>query len=186
MLFVDGFKKDLVFYSMVKIIKATVSDAALIAKLGSKTFLEAHGRSGTESEIKNFIGNTYNPKAIKDEFENPNVWYYIIFVDDEIAGYSKLEMHAGNELIEAKNIAKLDRFYLLKEFYGQNLGLKFLKFNIEIAEQQAQKGMWLRVWTENGRAIKFYEKNGFKNVGGCYFKISDTRINPNHTMYLEY
>ena len=27
--------------------------------------------------------------------------------------------------------------------------------------------------------------NGFKNVGGCYFKISDTRINPNHTMYLE-
>jgi len=171
---------------MVKIVKATVGDAALIAKLGSQTFLEAHGHSGTKSEIKIFIDNTYNEAAIAAEFENQNVLYYLILVNNVVAGYSKLEIHAGNDLIGATQIAKLDRFYLLKEFYGQNLGLKFLKFNIEIAQQHAQKGMWLRVWVENGRAIKFYEKNGFINVGGCYFKISDTRVNPNHTMYLEY
>ncbi|WP_147677911.1 GNAT family N-acetyltransferase [Algibacter pacificus] len=171
---------------MVKIIKATVNDSALISKLGSQTFLEAHGDSGTKSEIENFLAEIYHENAIAKEFENQNVLYYLILFNDKVAGYSKIEIQVGNELVEAENIAKLDRFYLLKEFYGQNLGLQFLKFNIEIAKQNAQTGLWLRVWTKNIRAIKFYEKNGFKNVGGCYFKISDTRINPNHTMYLEF
>jgi len=171
---------------MVKIVKATVGDAALIAKLGSQTFLEAHGHSGTASEITSFIQETYNVKAIAKEFENPNVLYYMMSVDNEVAGYSKIELHSENELVADKHIAKLDRFYLLKEFYGQNLGLKFFKFNVEIAEQESQKGMWLRVWTENARAIKFYEKTGFKILGGLYFKVWDARINPNHTMYLEF
>ena len=46
--------------------------------------------------------------------------------------------------------------------------------------------MWLNVWVENYRAIKFYEKNDFKKVADISFKISETRFNPNYQMYLEY
>ena len=67
----------------------------------------------------------------------------------------------------------MERLYLLKEFYGLHLGTKLMNFNSEL-------------WTENFRAIKFYEKAGFKIVGQANFTVSKTHSNPNYIMYLEF
>ena len=46
--------------------------------------------------------------------------------------------------------------------------------------------MWLYVWTENHRAVNFYNNLGFKIVGEYDFKIFETHSNPNHQMLLSY
>ena len=55
-----------------------------------------------------------------------------------------------------------------------------------LSKKKQQKGIWLAVWVENKRAIKFYQKAGFKIVGKYDFQISKTHSNPNHIMYLKY
>ncbi|WP_282147639.1 GNAT family N-acetyltransferase [Algibacter lectus] len=171
---------------MVKIVQATVKDAQLIAKVGRQTFLESHGHSASEDDIKKFVNKTYQEQAIAEEFKNENVQYYIISFEDEIAGFSKIEVNALSPWVDAPAITKLDRFYLLEAFHGKKLGVEFFNFIIETSKQYNQKGIWLAVWVENLKAIKFYTKNEFKIVGDYNFKLSDTRSNPNHIMFKAY
>lgn len=171
---------------MIKIIKAQVQHAALIAKIGKKTFWESHGISASKADITDFVSKKYTKQKLVKELENQNNSYYLIYYNTKLAGFSKIELNTSNTNIEPKNVTKLDRFYILKEFYGQKIGLKLFDFNVEFSNNNQQKGIWLAVWVENKRAIKFYQKVGFKIVGKYDFQISSTHSNPNHIMYLKY
>jgi ribosomal protein S18 acetylase RimI-like enzyme len=84
------------------------------------------------------------------------------------------------------HFAKLERLYLLKEFYDKKLGNALFQFNCDLAKQHSQKGIWLFVWTGNHRAIRFYDKAGFKIIGSHNFKISEDHSNPNHQMLKQF
>lgn len=171
---------------MIKIVKASTEHFELIAEIGKKSFLESHGDSASAEDINNFISKTYNKESISKEFENTKIQYHIIYFNGKVAGFSKIELSTSNKDINELNVTKLDRFYLLKEFYGQRLGSKLIDFNIQLSKKNNQKGIWLAVWVENHRAISFYTKLGFNIEGKYNFKISETRSNPNHIMFLKY
>lgn len=171
---------------MIKIVKAEIKHAELIANIGKKTFWESHGVSASKADINAFVSKKYSKAALLKELENPINLYYLIYFNTKIAGFSKIELNSPNNNIQPKNVTKLDRFYLLKDFYGQKLGLKLFEHTIEFSKKNQQEGIWLAVWVENKRAIKFYQKAGFKIVGKYDFQISSTHSNPNHIMYLSF
>lgn len=171
---------------MIQIIKATIEHSELIAEIGKQSFMESHGNSASMENVNRFILNTYNKKAILKEFENPKVQYHIIYFNHKVAGFSKIELNTSNKSISDLKVTKLDRLYLLKEYYGQKLGSKLFDFNIQFSKKHNQKGIWLAVWIENQRAFNFYTNKGFKIAGKYNFKISETHSNPNHIMYLKY
>jgi len=88
--------------------------------------------------------------------------------------------------IALQNVTKLERLYLLKEFYGLKLGLQLFNFNVALSKQNNQAGMWLFVWKGNNRAVDFYKKANFEIVGGYDFKLTETHSNPNHQMFLRF
>ncbi len=171
---------------MVKIVKAEIEHAALIAEIGEKTFWESHGISASKADINAFVSKKYTKEVLVKELENKKNIYHLIYYNSKPAGFSKIVLNAPNNNIKSKNVTKLDRFYLLKAFYGQKLGLKLFDFNVELSKNNQQVGIWLAVWIENQRAINFYQKAGFKIVGEYDFQISPTHSNPNHIMYLKY
>ncbi|WP_195806632.1 GNAT family N-acetyltransferase [Winogradskyella helgolandensis] len=171
---------------MIKIVKASIEHSELIAEIGKIAFLESHGNSASAEDINSFISKTYNKEAISKEFEDVKTQYHMIYFNDKVAGFSKIELSTSNKDITELDITKLDRIYLLKEYYGQNLGSELFDFNIHLSKKQNQKGIWLAVWVDNQRAISFYTKIGFQIVGKYNFKISETRSNPNHIMFLKY
>ncbi len=171
---------------MIQIIKAEIEHAKLLAELGENTFWESHGESASKADINAFVSEKYTKVALVRQLENSKNNYHLIYYNNKLAGFTNLELNCSNTNIEAKNVSKLDRFYLLKEFYGQKLGLKLFQFNLEISKKNKQKGMWLAVWVENKRAINFYQKAGFKIVGKYDFQISKTHSNPNHIMYVAF
>ncbi|SDH35408.1 GNAT family N-acetyltransferase [Winogradskyella thalassocola] len=171
---------------MIKIAKASIEHSELIAEIGKISFFESHGNSASAEDINSFISKTYNKETISKEFENAKAQYHLIYFNDKVAGFSKIELSTSNKDIDELDVTKLDRIYLLKEFYGQGLGSKLFDFNIELSKKQNQKGIWLAVWVENQRAISFYTKIGFQIAGKYDFKISETRSNPNHIMFLKY
>lgn len=170
---------------MIEFVKATTKDFKLLSNLSKQTFLESHGNSAPKKDVANFIHKTYNEAAYLDELENSENIYHILYFNNEIAGYSKIVLNSPNKNVANKNITKLDRFYLLKKFYGKQLGKTLLNFIIEIAKNNHQQGLWLAVWIENLKGIQFYKKTGFKPVGVYDFKLSETHANPNHIMYLK-
>jgi ribosomal protein S18 acetylase RimI-like enzyme len=171
---------------MASIVKVNDKDIQMLADIGRISFVESHGNSASEADINEYVKKNYTYEAIKEEIRDPKNIYHIIYRDELPAGYSKIIYNVPYANIPVENVTKLDRIYLLKEFYGLKLGYELFTFNVELSKKNGQAGMWLFVWKENHRAVNFYEKTGFKIIGSHDFKLSETHSNPNHQMLLIY
>ena len=170
---------------MVSIRKSTVEDTGLLSKIGRETFIESHGRSASSSIINEYVEENYNEAFIREGLEDPTNQYHIIFYDQDPAGFSKIIFNHPHATIPNQEVAKLEKIFLLGKFYDLKLGKQLLTFNIDLARSHGQSGMWLFVWKENERAIRFYKKNNFQIIGDHDFKLNESHSNPNYIMYLE-
>ena len=161
------------------------SEVEVLSEIGKKTFMESHGHCADPKDIQDYIVLHFNKNVLLKEFENPDIHLRKILVNDQVVGYSKLILNSSHSITDIHPIAKFERLYLLKEFYGLGLGKKLLNHNIKIAKEYNQKGLWLFVWVENIRAFQFYRKNGFNVIGKHDFKISENHSNPNYIMLRE-
>jgi len=168
------------------IIKATVENARLLVAIGESSFIDSHGISAAKKDIDEYVALKFNVKTFTEELQDFNNHFYIIYHNEIPVGYSKIIFNYSNPNIDKKNVAKLERLYLLKEFHHLKLGIELLNFNIEVAKTHNQTGMWLFVWTENTKAFNFYTKVGFKIIGSYDFKLSETHSNPNYQMLLTF
>lgn len=171
---------------MIAITKATENDFKLLADIGRETFLESHGESAGKADIDAYVNDKYSYPVVKEELADTNNIYHFVYFNNQPAGYSKIILNSPHPNIELQNITKLERLYLLKDFYKQKAGLELFNFNVAIAKSNKQAGMWLFVWKENERAISFYLKSGFEIIGSHDFQISATHSNPNHQMFLKF
>ncbi|MFQ3181581.1 MAG: GNAT superfamily N-acetyltransferase [Polaribacter sp.] len=171
---------------MLLIKKATIKDARALSKLSVAAFIPAHGHSAPEEVINNYISANFSEENFIKELSSPDFQYHLIYYKDELAGFSKVIFNYQNEFVTDTNATKMERLYLLEKFYNLGLGKELLNFNIALAKQNKQAGIWVFVWIENTKAITFYKKNGFKKVGNSDFVLSPTKSNPNHNLYLKF
>ena len=167
---------------MNSILKAVPEDFRLLAEMGKLSFIESHGSSASETDINKYVEEKYTFGKFKKELIDRDNIFHIIYQKDKPAGYSKIILNSPHTNIESKNVTKMERLYLLKEFYGLKAGLELFNFNLEISKVNYQFGMWLYVWMENNRAVNFYKKAGFEIIGNYDFKLTETHSNPNHLM----
>ncbi len=168
----------------ISIIKATEEDYQSIVAIGKISVAEAHRDSTTEENLNEYLMKNYNENAIKEELNNPNNIYHLISYNKIPVGFSKINLNAKHPHIISENVTKLDRIYLLKEYFSLKLGYELLKFNIELSKNNHQGGIWLYTWIGNNRAINFYLKAGFKIIGSHRFYVTETHYNLNHHMFL--
>ncbi len=170
---------------MHSIIKATAKDAVLLSGIAATSFIESHGSSAPAGDIDIYVAEKYSEHIFKEQLSDPRNNYNFIYHNNIAAGYSNIIFDEPYDSSPIKHIAKLDRIYLLKEFYNLQLGRVLFEFNVSLAKSNHQRGIWLYVWKENNRAVNFYTKTGFKVIGSHDFKISPTHSNPNHRMLLQ-
>ena len=171
---------------MTAIESAAPGHARLLSELAGPTFRESHGSSAKAEDINQFILEKYNVDTFTAALADNRNHYNLISCEGRVAGFSNIICNFPYSSTSVANIAKLERIYILKEFYDLKLGYDLLMFNIGIAKANKQQGLWLYVWKGNERAIKFYSRNGFKVIGSFDYKISGTHSNPNHQMLLEF
>lgn len=171
---------------MISIVPAGLKDVAELARMGGQTIMESHGHSQPTEVMQSYIGEKFSEEAIKEELSDPANIFRLVYYEGQLAGYSKIIYNVPIEPVPLPNITKMERLYLLREFYDKKLGHQLLQFNIDLSKQQGQAGMWLYVWKGNDRALRFYERAGFTIVGEGFFRLTDTNANPNWQMYLPY
>ena len=170
----------------IRITRATTSDCNTLADLAKTTFLESHGHSASPEDISIYVDSKYTPAILKVELEDPANIYHLLYFEGKPAGFSKIILNSGHEDIPTPDVTKLERIYILREYYSKQLGYRLFGHLAEFSQSRGQAGMWLYVWKENKRAVDFYSKLGFAIIGTFDFRISENHSNPNHRMYLSY
>lgn len=169
---------------MISIRKATVQDCHPIAGIGRVSVVDSHRDSCSAEDMHKFLERNYTSDAIKAELKDVNNIYYLLQYNGQPVGFSKIVLNAKHPNISAENATLLDRIYVLKEFYGLKLGLELLNFNITLAKENNQLGIWLYAWIGNTRAVSFYQKAGFKITGSHKYYVTETHYDESHHMFL--
>ncbi|RYY93427.1 MAG: N-acetyltransferase, partial [Chitinophagaceae bacterium] len=159
---------------MTTIRPATPDDAVLLARLAADTFVESHGRSAAPADIDTYKREKYTEEILHAELLDTSNQYHLLFDGDEAAGFSKVVYDEPCPGRDEQPLAKLERLYLLESFHDRRLGGTLFDFVVAEAKMAGQKGIWLYVWTENERALRFYRKKGFVEVGRYDFRLSPT------------
>jgi GNAT superfamily N-acetyltransferase len=158
---------------MIKIKIATEADIEVLALLGRLTWAESHGQYiENKNDVLKYLNESFSVSKTKQLLNDPNQHFYIIYVDNSPAGYAKLIANAPNENVDSENSCRLERIFILSDFIPLKIGKQLLTFVEGQAKTLKSDEMWLTVYIKNKRAIRFYEKNEFKNVGDINFVVS--------------
>lgn len=158
---------------MIKIKIAKETDTAILALLGRVTWAESHGHYiDDKNNLLNYLNSNFSVSKTKQDLNNPKHRFYIIYVDDLPVGYAKLVLNEKQESVVSQNNCRLERIFILNEFIPLKLGQQLLTIVEKEAKALQLDTMWLTVYIKNKRAIRFYKKNEFKNVGNINFIVS--------------
>lgn len=149
--------------SDIKITPIYPKDASRLLKICRETFYESFGPPiNKEENVQHYFTTKITLKHIIKEIQNPDSEFYFISVQNKIAGYLKLnQRNAQTEKVVGKAM-EIERIYVKNRFQGQKIGKLLLNKAFHIAQQNKVTFIWLGVWEKNIKAIKFYERHGFK------------------------
>ena len=151
---------------------ARKEDAPFIALLGRTTFTETFGHFfRDQQDLIDYYNSTFSVQKIEAGIQKPNNLFWIAFANRLPVGYAKLKLHSNSEFIDSTDVCQLQKIYVLKDFLSMKIGLELQRTLLEKAKELGFHQIWLSVLHSNERAISFYKKSGFEEVGSHDFQI---------------
>ncbi|MFC1223096.1 GNAT family N-acetyltransferase [Pedobacter sp. BG31] len=148
----------------ISIEKVTTNDIPKLQEIGKSTFYEAFAGVNTEDNMKDYLEKSFSEEKLITELNNRDSQFYFAIVDGNVVAYLKINSgEAQNEKID--DAIEIERIYVQQAFHGKKVAQTLYQKAIDMACEQGAKWVWLGVWEENHRALRFYEKNGFKAFG---------------------
>lgn len=157
----------------ITIRKITVRDLQHLQEIGKRTFQETFASENSEEDMKNYLETSFANERIIAELKDENSEFYFVELEEKAIGYLKVNSGSSQTEIKSEDALEIERIYVLKEFHGKKAGQVLFDKAIEIARANNKKYVWLGVWEENHRAIRFYEKNGFVAFDKHIFKLGN-------------
>lgn len=153
--------------------KITPEDLDQLRSLAVRTFTESFAGMNTEENMRQYLAEAFSPEKLAEELNSPGAAFYFATVNDRVAGYLKINTGQVQTELAGQNGLEIERIYVLQEFQGQKIGQKLFDTAMQIAQQQKCDYVWLGVWEENRKAIRFYRKNGFVVFDQHIFKLGE-------------
>ena len=157
----------------MQIRKIDISDLENLQKISIQTFSETFSDVNSEENMQQYLSENLSLEKLKSELENPNSIFYFAENENQILGYLKLNFGDAQTENQDAEALEIERIYVLKAYLGQNIGKILFEKALQIAEGKNCSYIWLGVWEENHRAIRFYEKNGFEIFGNHQFTLGN-------------
>lgn len=157
----------------VEIKKVMLNDIEQLQKISRQTFSETFSAGNTEENMEMYLDKEFSLEKLSAELNDKNAEFYFATENNKVIGYLKLNFGQSQTELKDNKALEIERIYVLKEFYGKKVGQLLYDRAIQIARQKNADYIWLGVWEENLRAIRFYKKNGFVEFDKHIFRLGN-------------
>lgn len=157
----------------INIKKAILNDIDQLQYIGRETFSETFSSSNTEENMSKYLDEGFSHEKLMDELSNVGSEFYFALFKNKVIDYLKINFGASQTELKDEEALEIERIYVLRAFHGKKVGQMLYEKALEIAKQKKTPYVWLGVWEENHRAIRFYQKNGFVAFDKHIFKLGD-------------
>ena len=161
---------------------AAPEDAAVLAALGKKTFIDAFSADNTAENLSLFVAQNYGEAIQAREIADPERRIFIAWEKDQAVGYSHLLLGKPELCIQSPLPIELLRLYVDQSWHGKGVAHQLMEHAVGVATELGRKTLWLGVWEQNLRAQAFYRKWGFREIGSHVFWVGE---DPQRDLLLE-
>lgn len=146
----------------IKIEPVALKDLEPLQQISKATFSQTFAAENSAADMEAYLEKAFSSEKLAQELSDPNAAFYFAIYQEEIIGYLKVNVGLSQTELKDPNALEIERIYVLNAFHGKNAGQQLYEKAIEVATRKKLKYVWLGVWEENKRAIRFYQKNGFE------------------------
>ena len=158
--------------------QAGPDDAALLHRIAAATFALACPPGTTPEAVADFVSKHLSEAHFERYLADASRDLLLVEVDGEAVGYTMLIAAEPADsdvaaVVTARTTVELSKCYMLETAHGSGAAAVLMHASVEAARARAAASVWLGVNQLNARANRFYEKNGFVNVGIKHFLVGD-------------
>jgi diamine N-acetyltransferase len=151
----------------------TTEDARMLSELGARTFYDTFAEDNTPENMAAYLKKSFSPDIQRNELSQPDMIFLIAESEGNPIGYAQLILNSRDETITGARPLEIRRIYASQEYLGKGVGKELMLATLIEARRRGCDCVWLGVWEKNQRAIDFYKKWGFREVGTQLFSVGD-------------
>jgi diamine N-acetyltransferase len=146
-------------------------DAAEVGAFGERSFRETFGPDNRPEDMDAYCRATYALERQRAELAASDRVTLVAEMDGVLAGYAQLREGPVPASVTGPDPIELLRFYVDSKWHGQGIAVALMEQTIDHARRRGRRTLYLAVWERNPRAISFYRKQGFREVGSQPFQL---------------
>ena len=151
-------------------------DAAAIAHFAARIFHDTFAADNRPEDMAAYMVIAFGPEQQRRELTDPRHTYLLAEQRGELAGYALVRAEGETpECVAPRPAVEVVRFYVDRAWHGRGLAGRLMAACEAEARNRGARAMWLGVWDRNHRAIGFYAKSGFRDVGSHEFVLGTDR-----------
>ncbi len=134
-----------------------VQDIPEVCELAARIWRGCYPEIISTAQIEYMLARMFSPPTIRAELEQGVVWELVVS-EGRKAGFLSFRLESDGTRV------KLQKLYLLPEFCGRGFGGQILEHVKGQAKVLKARTVFLTVNKRNARAIRAYERSGFRKV----------------------
>ena len=141
------------------------ADAPRVAEFAQRTFVETFAADNSVEDMAAHVARSFGPTIQLREIRDPSMITLLAELGSSMAGFAQVCRGTPPPCVEGASSVELRRFYVDRPFHGRGIAQSLMRAVDDVARELGGRTLWLGVWERNPRAIAFYTKCGFADVG---------------------
>ena len=150
--------------------RAVPEDAEPLAALAARTFRDTFEADNRPEDLAAHEAQSYSTAQQLGEITSADIVTFLAICDGP-AAFAQLRHGPTPACVSSSRPFELWRFYVDHAWHGRGVAGQLMQAALEEAAATGATEVWLGVWERNPRAIAFYRKFGFVDVGAHEFRL---------------
>lgn len=159
----------------VTIRRAAAADAQTLSRVSERAFTGTFGHLYSEADLQTFLRESYAAEVYAGFLADPACACWLVEQAGEAVGYALAGPCGLPHADVADADGELKRIYLLPQVQGGGHGDRLFRATMDWLERDGPRTLWIGVWSENLRALRFYARHGFEKAGEYEFIVGNSR-----------
>ena len=146
-------------------------DAATLSALAIQVFLDTYAAEGVRPDLAREALREYATDAFDARLREPTRHFVLAERGTGLLGFAELTVAGQAAPSGGVTGAELIRLYVQPAAQGSGLGRQLIRAAEALAAEAGLPALWLTAWDGNHRALAFYARQGYADVGATSYSF---------------
>lgn len=147
----------------------TRNDAVTVAALSVQVFLDTYATDGVRPDLAREALREYSEQAFLARLSTSSRRFVLAEDQKALLGFVEVDCESREAPVSALRGVELVRLYVQPQAQRSGVGTTLLGEAEKIALSANAAAIWLTVWEKNVRALAFYARSGYADVGATVY-----------------